>query len=174
MRKSDALDELRDEDPTSLRQLKILLADVLSPAEEWVLAEVRCRRARVEDFVEWLEHAPATWQEYQTLCAEHATSGWLRLMAYGFVPWADVEPDAPGAMLQQYHVDTRRTAVRRATPCPRCHTPSNALRWLYYRSEPWTWREGRGQEGWVAVCDACRLQVAFFPGVTQLMPSEVT
>jgi hypothetical protein len=171
MRKHEAVARLRPS-PATLRRLEQLLTDELSAEAEHMVGEVAAGRASLDDYVEWLEHAPATWQEYQDLCTRHATKGWLRAMTRGFVLWEDVEASARDQEPQTIHEDTRRAAMASAPACPSCRRSPGELRWVYYKSEPWTRREGRGVAGWVGICDRCRLQVEFRPMVLQLMPNR--
>ncbi len=46
--------------------------------------------------------------------------------------------------------------------CPRCGRGGHTLTWLYFRSPMWTWVELCGRAGYLAVCEPCRVQVAFY------------
>ena len=49
-----------------------------------------------------------------------------------------------------------------ALPCPACKTPPEQLSWIFLVITPWTSKDVEGKEGWVTICDRCKLRINFF------------
>jgi hypothetical protein len=79
-------------------------------------------------------------------------------------PWEDVEAARRNQRLQREHPvsEGKQRYAASARPCPKCHTPAEALSWFYFESPAETWEHLCGRAGWITVCDHCRLQVDFF------------
>jgi hypothetical protein len=78
-------------------------------------------------------------------------------------PWDDVDAARNDAGLQAEHDSegAHRHYGSRVT-CPKCSRSEDELVWFYFRSPEWTWKNLCGRAGWLAVCDPCRTQAAFF------------
>ncbi len=156
-------------------QLRELLTDPITEAEAEALTETVLKRRRLDDVIEWLDHRPATWEEYRELVRRRATKSWKAARERGFFPWEDVEacrtgapPDGEVPVELVLTAPTRDVAAakaryeRQAVACTTCGTPSGELAWIHFRSPLWTWQLLCGREGWLTVCDRCHLQVDFF------------
>lgn len=58
--------------------------------------------------------------------------------------------------------DAKERFLMQTLPCPVCETPPEQLSWIYLVISPWTSKEAEGKEGWVTICDRCKLQINFF------------
>lgn len=52
--------------------------------------------------------------------------------------------------------------LQQALPCPLCKTPPEQLSWVFLVIPQWACKNLDEQEGWVTICDRCRLQIDFF------------
>lgn len=78
-------------------------------------------------------------------------------------PWEDVEAARANPVLQSnYRAGRARRHWGDKVACPRCGRGGHTLTWLYFRSPMWTWVELCGRAGYLAVCEPCRVQVAFY------------
>jgi hypothetical protein len=79
-------------------------------------------------------------------------------------PWEHVNASRHNQRLQQKHKPDEALAryEGKAKPCPKCGRTFRDLAWFYFESPEWTWENLCGRAGWMAVCDACHLQVDFF------------
>jgi hypothetical protein len=83
-------------------------------------------------------------------------------------PWEDVEASQRDRQLQKKHRVSERLAGGLATffaearACPKCQASPEALTWFYFSSPKETWAMECGVEGWMAVCEGCRVQANFF------------
>ena len=75
----------------------------------------------------------------------------------GLMPWKDVDACRRRRIPREVREQLRRSPAT----CPQCGQGADRLRWIHFRSPEWTWQHLCGREGWLAVCDACRLQVEF-------------
>jgi hypothetical protein len=80
-----------------------------------------------------------------------------------FVPWAIVDD-----ILQETSVGAFAKPVvppeeytRGAKGCPSCQRPAGALTWLFVR-HPGSEDSERFVEGWLTLCEPCRVQVNYF------------
>jgi hypothetical protein len=51
---------------------------------------------------------------------------------------------------------------QRTANCPGCGRSGSDLKWIYFSSPAWTWQRLCGRAGWLAICEPCHMQVAFF------------
>jgi len=56
----------------------------------------------------------------------------------------------------------KRRFLRQALPCPLCKTPPEKLSWIYLVIPPWASKNAEEKEGWLTICDRCKLQIDFF------------
>ena len=49
-----------------------------------------------------------------------------------------------------------------AMPCPLCKTPPEQLSWVYMVIPQWACKDAEQNEGWVTICDRCKIQIDFF------------
>ena len=49
-----------------------------------------------------------------------------------------------------------------AMPCPLCKTPPDQLSWVYMVIPRWACKDVEQNEGWVTICDRCKIQIDFF------------
>jgi hypothetical protein len=85
------------------------------------------------------------------------------MMRTELFPWADVDAARDDTRLQGGRdAEKARTHYGSEARCPKCSRPGDELAWVYFRSPAWTWQSLCGREGWLAVCDDCRAQAAFF------------
>ena len=49
-----------------------------------------------------------------------------------------------------------------AMPCPLCKTPPEQLSWVYMVIPEWACKDAEQNEGWVTICDRCKIQIDFF------------
>jgi hypothetical protein len=75
----------------------------------------------------------------------------------GLMPWEDVD----ACRRKRIPREVREQLRQGPETCPQCGLSADRLRWIHFVSPAWTWQHLCGREGWLAVCDACRLQVAF-------------
>lgn len=83
-----------------------------------------------------------------------------------FVPWESVRSAWDEIDGMYFHVAVQAAQDyfdSHAAACPRCGRPARQLFWLAVPTPDETWREGRGQVGWVTICQHCRVQVSFIP-----------
>jgi hypothetical protein len=45
---------------------------------------------------------------------------------------------------------------------PPCKTPPEQLSWIYLVIPPWAGKDAEETEGWLTICDRCKLQIDFF------------
>ena len=75
----------------------------------------------------------------------------------GFMPWEDVD----ACRRKRIPRELRDRLRRGPAACPQCGGTGDRLRWIHFVSPEATWKHLCGREGWLAVCDTCRLQVEF-------------
>jgi hypothetical protein len=77
------------------------------------------------------------------------------------LPWEDVETARRNRRLQKGHRMPEALAAHfvEVRPCPKCDAAPEALNWFYFSSPKETWAMECGVEGWMAICDRCRIQV---------------
>lgn len=71
-------------------KLRHLLSEPITTEEARVLREAVLKRYRLDDVIEWLEHNPLTWEEYELLRDRRGTRRWRALRERGYFPWKDV------------------------------------------------------------------------------------
>jgi hypothetical protein len=52
--------------------------------------------------------------------------------------------------------------LEQAMPCPLCKTPPEQLSWVYMVIPQWACKDAEQNEGWVTICDRCKIQIDFF------------
>jgi hypothetical protein len=52
--------------------------------------------------------------------------------------------------------------LEQAIPCPLCKTPPEQLSWVYMVIPEWACKSAEQNEGWVTICDRCKIQIDFF------------
>ena len=52
--------------------------------------------------------------------------------------------------------------LEQAMPCPLCKTPPEQLSWVYMVIPEWACKHAEQHEGWVTICDRCKIQIDFF------------
>lgn len=52
--------------------------------------------------------------------------------------------------------------LEQAMPCPLCKTPPEQLSWVYMVIPQWACKSAEQNEGWVTICDRCKIQIDFF------------
>ena len=52
--------------------------------------------------------------------------------------------------------------LEQAMPCPLCKTPPEQLSWVYMVIPQWACKDAEQHEGWVTICDRCKIQIDFF------------
>lgn len=52
--------------------------------------------------------------------------------------------------------------LEQAMPCPLCKTPPEQLSWVYMVIPKWACKDAEQNEGWVTICDRCKIQIDFF------------
>ena len=163
--------------------LRVLLTDPITSEEARVLREAVLKHYRLDDVIEWLEHKPITWSEYETLRDRRATRRWLALREVGYFPWEDVQtcqqdavreaegmrqaPALLGSVEEHAHTadDAKRAYGSRAVPCSKCGASPDKLTWIRFTSPAWTWKKLCGRAGWLTICESCHLQIDFFKEV---------
>jgi hypothetical protein len=58
--------------------------------------------------------------------------------------------------------EAKRRFHWRALSCPLCKAPPEQLSWIYLVIPPWAGKDAEEKEGWVTICDRCKLQIDFF------------
>lgn len=58
--------------------------------------------------------------------------------------------------------EAKQKFLQQAVPCPLCKTPPEQLTWVYLVIPQWACNDAEQNEGWVTICDRCKLQVDFF------------
>jgi hypothetical protein len=186
----DALEAFRDgcnKDPDRLwiteswieprfAELRTLLTEPITHEEAHVLCEAVLKHYDVDDVIEWLEHKPISWQEYEDLRDRRATKRW-RLPAWNDVrasqndqvrAWKELA-SVPTLLTTERVVtdaeEARRVYGLKTAPCPSCRTAARGLTWIHYTSPSWTWREHCGKAGWLAICEPCSRQIELFQEV---------
>ena len=80
-----------------------------------------------------------------------------------YVPWDEIDACRDnGPEATQLTPAELCTLASHSSPCPACGCDAAALSWFRYMSPAMTWQRRSGKGGWMAVCDDCREQVAFF------------
>ena len=80
-----------------------------------------------------------------------------------YASWADVgrcRSNARGT--RELSQGQRHTLAAETGPCPVCGCGALDLSWFRFVTPPETWAILAGFGGWMATCDSCREQVAFF------------
>lgn len=75
----------------------------------------------------------------------------------GIYPWRDVDACRDNIVPAETLAELRSGPTR----CPHCSRPARDLTWFEFISPDWTWEMLCGRQGWMAVCDGCRVQVEF-------------
>jgi len=84
-----------------------------------------------------------------------------------YFPWEVVEQSLRDPQLERYQ-GVKQEYLVEARFCPKCEAPPDELRWIYVREagEAAQGSAGSGssprREGYLLVCEACRIQVDFF------------
>lgn len=153
-----------------LARFEAALSDPVDAEEAAVLRDVVLKREQVDDVLPWLEWRagdPAkTREEFATFQLHEAEMAHRRLVANirassgprCSFPWPDIE-----ACLEQELTDEERASVGPTAfrSCPRCDTPLAELRWIHFRSPPWTWKHLCGRGGIMIVCVPCKFEAYF-------------
>lgn len=162
--------------PFRARLLAALPKD-LSAALVEALRDAQYKRRPLETVVQFVEQQPMTWPEFEQWRVERAHEWHLEHARTGFFPWKDVEASENDEQLQRVHFSERdceapamlhleggqRVALRNdARDCPGCGREPSDLKWVYFSSPDWTWRQLCGRAGWLVICEACHMQVDFF------------
>jgi hypothetical protein len=58
--------------------------------------------------------------------------------------------------------EAKEKFLPQALPCPICKTSPEELSWVYLVIPEWACKDAEEREGWVTICDRCKLQVDFF------------
>ena len=58
--------------------------------------------------------------------------------------------------------EAKERFLQQALSCPLCKTPPEQLSWVYLVIPQWACKNEEETEGWVTMCDRCKLQVDFF------------
>lgn len=58
--------------------------------------------------------------------------------------------------------EAKEQFLQQAIPCPLCKTPPEQLSWVYLVIPQWACKDAEETEGWVTICDRCKLQIDFF------------
>jgi hypothetical protein len=56
----------------------------------------------------------------------------------------------------------KKKFLEQAMPCPLCKTPPEQLSWVYMVIPQWACKDTDQNEGWVTICDRCKIQIDFF------------
>lgn len=58
--------------------------------------------------------------------------------------------------------EAKKKYLQQAIPCPLCKTPPEELTWVYLVIPRWACKNADENEGWITICDRCKLQIDFF------------
>ena len=58
--------------------------------------------------------------------------------------------------------EAKEKFLQYAIPCPLCKTPPEQLSWVYMVIPQWACKDAEQHEGWVTICDRCKIQIDFF------------
>jgi hypothetical protein len=58
--------------------------------------------------------------------------------------------------------EAKEQFLHQALPCPLCKTPPEQLSWVYLVIPQWASKDTEEKEGWLTICDRCKLQINFF------------
>jgi hypothetical protein len=58
--------------------------------------------------------------------------------------------------------EAKEKFIQHAMPCPLCKTPPEQLSWVYMVIPQWACKDAEQNEGWVTICDRCKIQIDFF------------
>jgi hypothetical protein len=129
----------------------LLLSDTLSPALEAEVID--------HELMHLAQHVRRHRRRaHPGVAAERGTRARGRFVAWDHVDARQVT-DLPRLELPLL---SRAVLAAAAPACPGCATPAADLAWTYFTSPIETWLTFQGTAGWLAVCDACRDQAAFF------------
>lgn len=78
-----------------------------------------------------------------------------------FAPWSDLDAQRSRGDIV-LRAAQRDELAGESPACPTCGAPPGTFAWIYFISEPASWRALAGRAGWVGACTPCREQVAFF------------
>lgn len=78
-----------------------------------------------------------------------------------YFPWEVVEQSLRDPLLERYQ-GVKQEYLVEARSCPKCEAPPEELRWIYVREAPDPLGVTQSREGYLLVCDKCRIQVDFF------------
>lgn len=81
----------------------------------------------------------------------------LGIREYGMIARDDTRTSAPPSV-----EEAKKKFLPQALPCPLCKTPPEELSWVYLVIPPWACKGEHKREGWVTICDRCKLQIDFF------------
>jgi hypothetical protein len=56
----------------------------------------------------------------------------------------------------------KKKFLQQAISCPLCKTPPEELSWVYLVIPRWACKNADENEGWITICDRCKLQIDFF------------
>ena len=78
-----------------------------------------------------------------------------------YFPWEVVEQSLRDPGLERRH-GVKQEYLVEARSCPKCEAPPEELRWIYVREAPDPLGVTQSREGYLLVCDKCRIQADFF------------
>lgn len=154
-------------------RLLTTLSHPITGEEASVLRDAVEKRCRLDLVIEWLEERhrlpEARWLCFVELKRRGETPRDIERLERGFFPWEDVDacrgrlppPNMLPSQNRRGLAHLVRRLRRRGRGCPKCKRPPAAMTWIYFRSPGWTWSRMCGREGWLNVCDHCRLQLQF-------------
>jgi hypothetical protein len=138
-----------------------LLSDPITDFEAALLREVLEKHFALDralQLLAWRErHDERSLVEFEQREAEQERQRRIEAGRKGLMPWEDVDACRRRRIPRELREKLRRSPAT----CPQCGHGADGLRWIHFRSPEWTWQHLCGREGWLAVCDACRLQVEF-------------
>jgi hypothetical protein len=137
------------------QDLRAALPDPLTPEAAAALRDAVLKKLHIDRVIDWLEHGALPWADYQAWRTEENRRLAIERMRVGYFPWDDVDACRGRA------VTPPPEQVQSARSCPECGAEPGALTWIHFRSPAWTWEQLCGREGWLSVCDRCRMQIDF-------------
>jgi hypothetical protein len=156
-----------------MERLLATLSHPITDEEASVLRDAVDKRCSLELVIEWLEERyrlpDPRWSSYVELKSRRETPRDIEGFERGYFPWEDVDACRgrlpPPSILPSQNRRGLAQVVRRlrrhGRRCPKCQRPPAEMTWIYFRSPSWTWWRMCGCEGWLGVCDHCRLQLQF-------------
>lgn len=58
--------------------------------------------------------------------------------------------------------EAKEKFIQYAQPCPLCKTPPEQLSWASMVIPQWACKDAEQNEGWVTICNRCKIQIDFF------------